>query len=37
MNGRAGKEYSAFHAALSPADHRHGRGWHMTNVASGIS
>jgi len=36
MNGRAGEEYSAFRAALSPADHRHGRGWHMTDIASGV-
>jgi len=36
MNGRAGEEYIAFRAALSPADHRHGRGWHMTDIASGV-
>ena len=36
MNGREGDEYSVFRAALSPADHRHGRGWHMTDIASGV-
>jgi len=24
-----------FCAALLPADHRHGRGWHMIDIASG--
>jgi len=36
MNGHAGEEYSAFRAVLSPADHRHGRGWHITDIASGV-
>jgi len=36
MKGRAGDEYSVFRAALSPADHRHGCGWHITDIASGV-
>ena len=36
MNWRAGEEYSLFRAELSPVDHQHGCGWHITDIASGV-